>query len=123
MAMIKEMMGGGVSSGMARAINGGVASSVSAAGTTLATATALNAGHNVITTCAASAGVSLPSCEIGDEIFVYNGTSTNQLSVYPDASGNTINQLAAGFQAFLSPYTGALFKRATSTAWTGILSA
>lgn len=123
MAMIKEMMGGGISSGMARAINGGLASAVSAAGTTLATATALNAGNNVITTCAASAGVSLPSCEVGDEIFVFNATNTNQLTVYPDTSSVTINQLTAGFGAVLSPFTGALFKRVSATAWWATLSA
>lgn len=123
MAMIKEIMQGGISAGAARAINGTLNNAVSAAGTTLATATSLNAGHNVITTCAASAGVALPSCEIGDEIFVWNGTGTNQLSVYPDVSTGTINQVGAGLAVLLSPYTGALFKRATSTAWWANLSA
>lgn len=117
MSMIKEMMGGGLSSGQARGINGGQALTVSAAGSTLATATALNAGHNVITTCAAGAGVALPSCEVGDEIFVFNGTSTNTLLVYPDTSSNTINQLTAGLAGSLPPYSGGFFKRASSTAW------
>lgn len=122
MAMTKEMMGGGLSSGAARAIQGQVASSVSAAGSTQGTATAIGAGNNVITTCAAGAGVILPSCEIGDEIFIWNGTGTNTLSVYPD-SGSTINQLAANVPGNIPPYSGALFRRATSTTWWANLSA
>jgi hypothetical protein len=86
MAMALEMMKGGMSAGQAKAVNGFVNTAVSAAGTTLATGTALVCGHNVITTCASSAGVVLPSCEIGDEIFVWNNTGTNALTVYPDTS-------------------------------------
>lgn len=122
MAMAKEMMGGGCSPGMARAINGGVNAAVAAAGSTQGTATAINAGHNVVTTVAASSGVILPACETGDEIFLWNGTSTNALTVYPD-TGATINQLPANIGVLLSPYTGAIFKRASSTAWWSNLSA
>jgi hypothetical protein len=117
MAMAREMMSGGISAGAAKAINGGQNLTISAAGTTLATGTALTAGHNVITTCSSGAGVVLPSCEIGDEVFVFNGTSTNSLLVYPDAAANTINQLTAGVAGSIAPYNGALFKKASSTAW------
>lgn len=123
MALVTEMMGGGISAGMARAINGTVSSAVTAAGTTLATATALRAGHNNITTLAADQGVSLPNGEIGDEVFVYNGTASLLLNVYPPTTSQTINQLAAGVAMRLSPYTGCKFKRATSTAWNAWLSA
>ena len=123
MAMAKEMVAGGVSPGTAKAINGGNQATVSAAGSTLATATGLNAGSNVITTCSSGAGVSLPSAEISDEIFVWNGTGTNQLTVYPDSTSNTVNQLAAGVGVLLSPYTGAIFKKVTSTQWWCNLSA
>ncbi len=122
MALAKEMMGGGFSALAARAINGQINATVSAAGTTQATGTALNAGHNIVTTVAASSGVRLPACEIGDEVFVYNGQVTNALTVYPD-TGATINQLAANIGMLLSPYTGVMFKRATSTVWTAFLSA
>lgn len=122
MALAKEMMGGGLSAGQAKAINGQTASAVSAAGTTQATATALNAGNNVITTCASGAGVVLPSCEVADEIFVWNGQGTNTLLVYPD-SGSTINQLSANTPGNIAPYSGAIFKRVTSTVWWCNLSA
>lgn len=123
MALAREMMGGGLSAGQAKAINGGQNLTVSAAGSTIADATALKAGHNVITTCASGAGVTLPSGEIGDEVFVWNGTGTNALAVYPDVSGNTINQLAAGVATLLSPNTGCIYKKASSTAWWANLSA
>lgn len=122
MALATEMMGGGASAGLAKAINGTVAPTVSAAGTTIADATQLKAGHNIVTTVAASSGVLLPNGEIADEVFVYNGTATNDLAVYPATSSQTINQLSAGIAVLLPPYTGAFFRRATSTAWTGFLS-
>ena len=123
MATVTEMMGGGLSSGQARAINGGVSSAISAAGTTLAGATALVASHNIVTTVAASSGVVLPNSEIGDEFLVYNGTGTNALTVYPPTSSATINQLSAGVGMLLSPYTAVKFKKTTSTTWHGWLSA
>lgn len=122
MPLAKNMMGGGIPSGMAKAINGSFNTSVSAAGTTQGTATELKASVNSVTTVAASSGVVLPSCEIGDDVWVYNGQVTNALTVYPDSS-STINQLAANTGILLAPYTGALFKRVTSTAWLAILSA
>lgn len=122
MATIGEMMGGGLSSGSARAINGTVNSSVSAAGTTLATATALKASHNVVTTVAASSGVVLPNTEIGDEFLVYNATTT-ALTVYPPTSSATINQLSAGVGMLLAPYTACKFKKTSATAWHAWLSA
>lgn len=123
MALASEMMGGGLSAGTAKAINGQVASGVSAAGTTIADATALKAGHNVVTTVGAGSGVILPNSEIADELFVYNSTGTNALTIYPPTSSSTINQLTAGTGVLLSPYTGVLFKKATSTSWTAWLSA
>lgn len=121
MGIAARMMRGGVSAGMAKSINGDINSSVSAAGTTQGTATALMASINSVTTVAASSGVILPSCDIGDDVWVYNGTVTNALTVYPD-SGSTINQVAANTGISLPPYTGALFKRITSTAWLALMS-
>ena len=123
MSLASEMMQGGISAGGAKAINGTVASSVSAAGTTLATGTALTTGHNLVTTVAASSGVVLPNSEIGDELFVYNGTTTNPLKVYPPTTSATINQLSAGTAMNLAPYTGCKFKKASATAWSAWLSA
>ena len=123
MATALEMMGGGISAGAARAINGQVASAVAAAGTTLAGGTALVASHNIVTTVAASSGVTLPNTEIGDEILVYNATGTNQLTVYPPTSSASINQLTAGTGMLLSPYTAVRLKKTTSTTWHAWLSA
>lgn len=127
MAMAKEMMGGGLSAGTARAINGGQNLTVSAAGSTISDATELRCGHNVVTTITAGQGVKLPSdAEIGDSIYIYNatsGTSGVVLTVYPMVSSQTINQLAAGTGALLAPSTSIQFRRASTTAWTGVLSA
>lgn len=123
MAMVKEMMGGGLSAGAARAINGTINNAVAAAGTTISDATELKAGHNNVTTVAANSGVILPNVEIGDELFIYNATGTNALRIYPPTSSATINQLSAGVAMLLSPYTSVRLKKATATAWTGWLSA
>ena len=123
MALASELVNGGFSPGQARAIGGQINSGVSAAGTVITDATDLTAGHNIVTTVAASSGVQLPSANIGDEVFVYNGTATNSLKVYPDSSSNTINQIAAGSAMLLAPYTGCTYKKATTTVWSASLSA
>lgn len=121
MALARQMMGGGLSSGQARAINGSVATALTAAGTTQGTALAINAGTAVFGTVAASSGAILPSCEISDEVFVYNG-GANALTVYPD-SGAQINQVAANGGVSVGTSTAILFKRITSTRWIAVLSA
>lgn len=121
MPLARRMMGGGISAGMAKAINGDFNTAVSAAGTTQATATELKSSTNSVTTVAASSGVILSACDIGDDQTVYNATTT-ALNVYPD-TGSTINQLSANTQIVLAPYTGAFFKRVTTTAWLAFLSA
>lgn len=121
MALAKQMMGGGVSSGQAKAINGSVATALSGAGTTQGTATAINAGTAVFSTVAASAGAILPSCEVSDEVLVYNG-GANTLTVYPD-SGSQINAVATNGGVSCPTNTAMLFKRITTTRWIGMLSA
>lgn len=123
MSLVTEMMGGGLSSGAARAINGNINSTVAAAGTTIADATELKAGHNIVTTVAAGSGVRPVNSEISDEMFVYNATGTEALTIYPPTSSGTINQLTAGTGMLLAPYTGVKLKKATATAWTAFLSA
>lgn len=123
MSLATEMMGGGLSSGQAQAINGGVNPTVSAAGTTLATATEVTAGVNLVTTVAASSGVRLPNSEIGDEIMIYNSQVTNTLKVYPPTSSGTINQLSAGTAMTLAQFTAVRLKKLTATTWIGWLSA
>ena len=121
-ALARDIMGGGTSAGQAKAINGRVANTISAAGTTLATATALNATVNRLTTVADGAGVRLFNGELGDELEVYN-SGANQCIVYPHAAAGTINQLAAGSGMILAVDRGCKFRRITSTVWIAHLSA
>lgn len=122
MALAKQIMGGGLSAGQAKAIAGTTATALSGAGTTLATGTAINAGFNVFTTVGSGSGATLPACEIGDSLWVFNNSATNALTVYPD-SGSTINQLSASIGILLAPYTGVIFSRVSSTGWIANLSA
>ena len=121
MALAKQMMGGGLSAGQAKAINGAIAPAVSAAGTTQGTATTIGAGINLITTVAANSGVILPSCEKADYVEIYNA-GANTLTVYPD-SGSQINGVAANTGISLAINTFCGFRRMTSTRWAAQLSA
>lgn len=122
MALARNIMKGGWSAGNAKAVNGAVATALTAAGTTLATALALTADTNVIGTAAASSGVSLPSCEIGDSVEVYNG-GANSVTVYPDTSSVQINGLTAGSGFLLATNTMCYARRVSSTRWVVNLSA
>ena len=122
MPLAKNVMGAGISSAQARGINGNnVNSAVTAAGTTQATATAVTADVNSVTTATADQGVILYNGVIGDDQVVYNAT-TAQIKVYPPTAGN-VNQLAANTGFILASYTGVLCKKVTSTQWLGFLSA
>lgn len=121
MALANKVMGGGFSAGQAKALCGGVAGSVSAAGTTQGTATALTASVNYITTAAASSGVILPNCEIGDSVKVYNG-GANTLTIYPPTSGK-INSASTNAGISLATNTMIELTKLTATQWGGILSA
>ena len=122
MAIALDMMKGGVSAGMARAINGQVQSAVTAAGTTITGATDLTASINVVTTAAANSGVQVPNGEIGDEVEILN-LGANAVTVYPDASANQINALSAGAGFLLATNTAVVLRKFTSSRWSGFLSA
>ena len=122
MATARDIMKGGHSAGGARAINGQVNSAVSAAGITITDATDLTASINVVTTAAASSGVQLPSCEIGDEVEILN-LGANALTVYPDISTGQINNLNAGAGFTLGTNTAVKIRRYTTLRWMGFLSA
>lgn len=78
---------------------------VTAAGSTLATATLLNAKFNNVSTVAASTGVALPAgAAPGDVVFVANG-GANALSVYPATAAGTINGGSAGAAVSLATTT------------------
>jgi len=121
MALAIDIMKGGLSAGTSKAINGQVNSAVSAAGTTQTDATALTTSISVITTAAASTGVRLPACEIGDEVDILN-LGANTLTVYPD-SGARINAVATNGGVSLATNTAMKIRRFTSTRWMAYLSA
>ena len=122
MGLSKNMMGGGFSAGQAKAINGAVATGLTAAGTVIGDALDLTADLNIIGTAAASTGVQLPSCEVGDSCQIYNG-GANAVKVYPDSSSNTINQLSAGSAMLLATNTACQYFKISSTRWVANLSA
>lgn len=122
MALALNIMRGGYSAGSAKAINGAVAAGLTAAGTTLATALDLQADTNVIGTCASGAGVSLPSCEIGDSVEIYNG-GANACTVYPSTTSEQINGLTVGNGFLLATNTMCYARKITSTRWIANLSA
>jgi hypothetical protein len=73
------------------------ANTLTAAGTNLATALALTAAYNVVTSAAAGTGVSLPNV-VGARIWVFNNQGTNAINVYPPTgtlNGSTSVSLAA----------------------------
>jgi hypothetical protein len=77
-------------------VNGLVAESaantLTAAGTNLATALALTAAYNVVTSAAASTGVALPNV-VGAQVWVFNNQGTNAINVYPPTG--TLNGAAS----------------------------
>ena len=122
MALAREIMQGGISSGAAKAINGGVSSTVTAAGTVITDAFDLTTGLNIITTAAAGSGVQLPYAEIGDSVEILN-VGANPVKVYPDASANQINQIAAAGPFTLATNTSVVVRKLTTTRWVAYLSA
>ena len=122
MALALNIMRGGTPPFQARAFNGAIATGLTAAGTTLATALDLTADTNVLGTVAASSGVSLPACEIGDSLEIYNG-GANACTVYPNTSSEQINGLVAGNGFLLATNTACFCRKITSTRWVAFLSA
>lgn len=122
MALARDIMRGGQSAVGAQAINGEIATGLTAAGTSISDALDLNATVNVIATCAAGAGVQLPSMVLRDTCEVYNG-GANACLVYPDQTTVAINQLSAGSAILLPVNTGVIFRKVSSTQLIGYLSA
>ena len=103
-------------------IFGNANSSVTAAGSTLATATLLLSGFNVVTTATSLQGVQLQTALIGDCQIVFNNTSV-AVTVYPYVSTARINQIALGGGHVLAAYTACMYLFASSTQHIGFLSA
>ena len=122
MALAKNVMGGGLSAGQARAVNGNnINSAVTAAGTTQGTATAMGADMNIVTTATSGQGVILYAGIPGDSQIIYNSTAVD-IRVYPQ-SGAAINQLAANSAFTLAPRTACEVWITSSTQDVAFLSA
>ena len=122
MALARNLMRGGMSAGMAKAVNGAIATALTAAGTVITDALDLTADTNVIGTCASGAGVQVPACELGDSVEIYNG-GANPCSVYPDSTSVQFNALGNGNAFLLATNTMCICRRITSARWTVVLSA
>ena len=122
MALAKNMMQGGMSAGMAKAVNGSIATGLTATGTTISDALDLSADTNVIGTCASGAGVQVFSAELGDSQEIYNG-GANACKVYPDSSTAQFNALGNGNAFLLATNTMCYVRKITSTRWIVNLSA
>jgi hypothetical protein len=94
---------------------------VTAAGTTQATATALTATFNNVTTGSANNGVLLPGAKGGRRLVILNGTG-NTIKVYPVGTTDQIDGAGAQTAVTLtSAHRGAEFFCLASGAWTSSL--
>lgn len=96
MTIPSQVLGSGVPALAAQAIVGTTATGLVAVGSNQATSLQLSAGFNVITTSSGSTGVSLPACEAGAFIVIYN-LSGQTLQIYThETTGVTMNAAVAG---------------------------
>jgi hypothetical protein len=120
MAFARELIGAGFSAGQAESI-GGQYRALTALGSSLATAAPVTASITVVGSANGTLGVSLPSVEVGAEVWLFNNSGST-CPVYPDASTVAIcvpgTGLGSAGTAFsLLTYKTAIFKRATATQW------
>ena len=89
---------------------------VTAAGATQATATAIAAQYNVVTTATQNQGVILPSgFSPGDDLDVVNKTTTN-ICVYPPV-GSNLNGNTTNAPCIMAPNTMKTFINMDGTNW------
>ena len=69
---------------------------VAAAGSTIADATLINAGRNMVTAADGAVGVKLPPAVDGMRVEVVNTVSNQDLLVYPNSTADQINAITAG---------------------------
>ena len=98
-----------------------VATGLTAAGSTQATALALTAAINEVTTVASGTGVALPLAAAGIEVSVVNA-GANALAIYP-ASGGQIDALGTNAARSLAAGGRATFRAVSGTGWYGFVSA
>jgi len=118
MALAKDIMGGGFSSGQARAL-GGNYQAVTAVGSAQTDASTLSASNCVVAGADATKGVILNG-DVGDEVWVFNNSGST-LKVYPN-SGAAIAVPATGLGTANASYAHTtyavvIYKKITSTQW------
>ena len=124
MALVKELVSSGLHTSTAAAIGGSLAAGIIArAGGTQALGTPLNAGINVIATCATGAdSVLLPaSSGVGDELFIRNNGAASA-NVFPQVGG-TINGAAANAALAVANGKTAIFKAISALDWIAVVTA
>jgi hypothetical protein len=125
MALASKMMGGGLSAGQAKAINGNYAA-LTAAGSSQATATAVTASMCVVASADGTKAVRLPAGEVGDEVRIFNNSGST-LPVYPHVGGAIAvvgTGLGSANAAFSQlTYKDTTYKLVTSTQWLANTSA
>jgi hypothetical protein len=108
MTYAKDMLGGGVSSGMANAITGAF-NTIAAAGSTQADATLVTGtGIAVVTGADGTKGVVLAAGSAGDTVEIFN-SSASTLKVYPP-SGAAIAVVGTGLGSANAAFSHLTFK-------------
>lgn len=88
-----------------------------------ASAVALTASFNRVTTVATAAdSVKLPAAVAGAQVTVFNKAAANSLNVFP-ATGDAINALSANAAYALAVTKGAIFTCVVTGTWDTILTA
>jgi hypothetical protein len=121
MAFPSRVLGAGTSGGTTTAICGDVANTLTAAGSNQATALAISAAYNRVSTTAASTGVILPPSETGAMMVVANDGASS-LQVYCQ-TGSTIDGVAAGTGVAIATTKRRVFVGISPTVWVSILGA
>ncbi len=97
-----------------------VAATISAAGSTLGTATALTNMNNVVTTVAASSGVSLPVLLFAGLRITITNRGANSLNVYPAAAGVSIDLASAGSPVIVPVNATIILESSSTTQWNSV---
>src|SRR5207244_2777920 len=92
------------------------AAAVTAAGSSQGTAFTLTKSYNVVTTVAASTGVSLPVPSTGGLIVVVVNRGANTLNVYP-ASGGAIDGASANIPVTIPVGSLSIYQASSSSQW------
>lgn len=125
MTMAKEMLGGGVSAGMAAAM-GGQGGTLAAAGSAQTDAALVQVSITIVTGADGTKGVILPAGTLGDEIWLFNN-SASTLKVYPPSgaaisvAGTGLGTADAAFSQLLRKCT--LYKCQSATQWFAMTTA